>query len=144
MNSERGVISYPTPLYQNAPIEPQFYQPSRFVISAVSLGQTTSVTTTVNHNYKIGQEVRLLIPAKFGCFQLNEVTGFVLSIPSLTQVILSINSQVNVDPFINATVTTSAPQILAIGDINNGSINANAPFLTFPLIPGSFQNISPQ
>lgn len=143
MTSQRGVISYPTPPYQNVPIEPQFYQPSRFVISGVLLGKTTIITTSVAHNYVIGQTVRLLIPAAFGCNQLNEMQGYVLSIPSSTQVELSINSILNVNPFISATATTASPQILAIGDVNSGQINSNGVNSNLTFIPGSFINISP-
>jgi len=42
------VLSPPIPPYQNLPIESQFYQPSQFFISAISLGTTTTVTTTVD------------------------------------------------------------------------------------------------
>ena len=60
--AQNSVISYPTPPYQNPPIEPQFYQPSAFVISAITLGPQTTITTTVNNNYVIGQLCRLIIP----------------------------------------------------------------------------------
>jgi len=69
----------PTPLYNNVPIHPEYYQPSRFVISNVSLGQTTFVTTTVNHNYVIGQNIRLIIPPFNGCRQLNGSQSYVIS-----------------------------------------------------------------
>lgn len=144
MTAERGVISFPIPLYQNVPIEPQFYQPRRFVIEDITLGATTTVTTTTDHDYVIGQEVRLIIPAQFGCYQLNEVLGYVLSVPSSDSVIININSLRNVDPFISATATTASPQILAMGDINQGAINSSGRVNNGTFIPGSFQNISPQ
>lgn len=144
MTSERGVISYPIPLYQNVPIHSEYYQPSRFVIKAISLGFTTVVTTNTIHNYTIGQDVRLIIPSAFGCYQLNEAKANVLSIPSTTQVELSINSIVNVDPFISATATTSSPQILAIGDVNSGATNSFGRSSTATFIPGSFIDISPK
>jgi len=93
------VISYPIPPYQNLPIEPQNYQPSRFVISDITLGQTTIVTTTEDNNYVIGQLVRLIIPETYGCRQLNESQGYVLSIPADDEVELSIYS-VGIDPII--------------------------------------------
>jgi len=142
MTSERGVISYPIPLYQNVPIHAEYYQPSRFVISAVSLGPTTIITTSVNHNYVISQQIRLIIPAAFGCNQLNEAQGYVLSIPNPNQVVVSINSTVNVDPFIASSSTAVFPQILAIGDISTRQTNNN-PVNTNLNIPGSFINISP-
>jgi hypothetical protein len=142
MATLRGVVSSPFPPFQNVPINPQFFKPSRFVISAVALGITTTVTTTVNHNYVIGQDIRLIIPPSFGCIQLNETKGIVLSIPAANQVIVSINSSMNVDPYIASTASTPA-QILAIGDINAGQTNANGIISTLNFIPGSFQNISP-
>lgn len=136
----RGVISYPIPLYSNVPIQPQFYRPSRFVISGVVLGNSTTVTTSVNHNYVIGQHVRLLIPVGYGCTQLNDKDGYVDSIPAPNQVVVTINS-LQANAFINASLKQQ-PQILAIGDVNTGSTNDHGPYRIKSYIPGSFINIS--
>ena len=144
MAQQGGVITYPISAYQNVPPEPEFYIPSRFVIEDIVLGQTTLVTTTENHNYVIGQECRLLIPSYFGCFQLNEVKGNVLSIPQSDQVELSIDSNRNVDAYIASSQTyPSVAQIVAIGDFNSGAINSNGRIQNKTYIPGSFRNISP-
>ena len=136
--------SGPIAPYNNLTIEPQNYEPSRFVISGITLGKTTTVTTTVNMNYVIGQLCRLIIPQSFGCRQLNESEGYVLSIPAANQVVLSIDSSINVDPYIASGATTTA-QILAIGDVNTGVVNPSGPaFPGVDYIPGSFINISPQ
>lgn len=140
MTQQGGVISYPIPAFQNLPIEAQFYQPSRFVITAISLGFITTVTTSVAHNYVISQQVRLIIPPAYGSRQLNESFGYVISIPSSTQVEIAINS-VGVDAFKNPGTGTVA-QILAIGDISEGAINASGPMSTGTYIPGSFINVS--
>lgn len=142
MAEQGGVITFPAPAYQNVPITPQYYEPSRFVISGVTLGQTTTVTTSEDHNYVVGQEVRLLIPASFGCFQLNNLQGFVLSIPAANQVVISINSAQNVNQFIAATSTIQEPQIVAIGDINQGYTSLTGTNVSMINIPGSFINIS--
>ena len=142
MTSIGSVVSFPTPAYSNVPIQAQFYQPSRFIISNITLGQTTIVTTSADHNYVIGQEVRLLIPAQFGCFQLNGLLGYVLSLPGLNQVEISINSSQNVNAYIAAT-STQSPQILAIGDVNEGYLSTKGSTIPNPGIPGSFLNISP-
>ena len=133
--------SGPIALYNNLPIEPQFYQPSRFVISAISLGPTTTITTTVNNNYVVGQEVRLLIPPSFGSYQLNEQTGFIISIPASDQFVLNIDSSMNVNAFINSSSTTQA-QCVAMGDLNTGQTNTGRTN-NITYIPGSFINISP-
>jgi hypothetical protein len=139
MNS---VISGPVPPYSNPPIEPQFYQPRRFEISAVTLGVTTTVTTIDDMDYVIGQLVKLLIPPFYGCRQLNEQEGYVISIPAPNQVVVEINSSQNVDPFVSANIGTP-PQIIAVGDINSGIISSTGRNIPTTNIPGSFINISP-
>jgi hypothetical protein len=128
--------------YNNLPIEPQYYQPSRFVISTLTLGITTLVTTSINHNYVIGQEVRLLIPSAYGSYQLNEKTGFVIQIPASNQVVVNIDS-INSNAF-NASPSygPTPPQIVAIGDVNTGQTNTGRTGNT-TYVPGSFINISP-
>lgn len=134
------VVTAPFPAYQNLPIEPQFYQPSRFVISAITLGQTTTVTTSVNHNYVVGQLCRLLIPNGYGATQLNEQTGYVASIPAPNQVILTLVSN-NSNAFINAALLQQ-PQILAVGDVNTGVTNTIVTDQGTAVL-GAFINISP-
>ena len=135
-------ITGPIPPYNNPPIESQYFQPSQFFISNISLGINTTITTTANMNYVIGQSVRLLIPPLSGCRQLNEITGNVIAIPASNQVVLNIDSSMNVDAFKTST-SPQQPQIIAIGDVNTGAINANGPSNTQTFINGSFINISP-
>jgi hypothetical protein len=135
------VISYPIPPYQNVPINAQYFQPSQFFISAITLGQTTTVTTTVDNNYTIGQLVRFIIPQSFGIRQLNEQEGYVLSIPNPNQVVVAIDSSFY-DPFVSSSATTQ-PQILAAGDINSGFQNSQGRFNNGTYVPGAFINISP-
>jgi hypothetical protein len=136
-----SVITFPIPAYQNLPIEPQYYKPSQFVITAIALGTFTTITTAINHNYVVGQLVRILIPYRWGTIQLNEQSALVVAIPAANQVTLNISS-LGMDPLVNPGTTTQ-PQILAIGDVNSGQINTNGRILQQPLIPGSFENISP-
>lgn len=144
MVAQGTVLSPPIPLYQNFPIHTEFYLPNRFVIQDITLGKTTIVTMTQIHNYVIGQNTRLLVPSAFGSYQLNEVTGYVISIPSANQVELSIDSLRNVDTFIlSSVIYPSVAQILAIGDINNGNISDSGRISNKTFIEGSFINISP-
>jgi len=135
-----SVISYPIPAYSNVPIEP-WYAPGRFVISSISLGQTTTITTTTDMNYVIGQLVRLIIPPTFGTRQLNEQQGYVISIHAANQVTLAIDSS-----FYDAFVSSSSPtkaQILAIGDVNQGTVNASGRTSNGTYVPGAFIDTSP-
>lgn len=135
---------YPGPIapYNNLPINANFYNPSRFVISAVGLGAETTITTTADMDYVIGQLIRLIIPPTYGCRQLNERTGYVLSIPAANQVVVDIDSSRNVDAFIASSATTKA-QILPVGDRNNGTINSSGRINLGTYPPGSFIDVSP-
>lgn len=135
------VISYPIPPYSNVPIEPQFYKPNNFVISAITLGLITIVTTILDNNFVIGQQIRLFIPFSFGSRELNGKTAFIIDIPAPNQVALNISSQ-GVNPFVTNPNGTQ-PQIIPIGDINNGFTDNNGQDPTPPTIPGAFINISP-
>jgi hypothetical protein len=139
-----GVISYPVPLYANVPIEPQYFTPWRFVISAISLGATTTVTMTIpaitTLNYVVGQLVRLIIPPTFGCRQLNGQEAYVIAVTLPNQVTLALNS-IGSDAYIASSQPTPA-QILAIGDVNSGATNLGRQN-NFTYVPGSFINISP-
>lgn len=131
----------PTPPYNNLPIQPENYKPRRFVISAISLGQSTTITTSTDNDYVIGQQVRLIIPFDCKAVQLNEKTGFVTSKPAANQVIVDIDSSQNVDSFVYA-VYNEYPQILAIGDYNFGFSSPAGTLLSNVTIDGAFINIS--
>ncbi len=133
----------PTPPYNNPAIEPQYFTPKAFLISDVTLGQTTIVTTVMDMDYYVGNLVRLVVPPAFGCYQLNGITGLVIAILADNQVELDIDSSQNVDPYVTSMTSRQYPQIIAIGDLNSGSINAYGSSNTQPFIDGSFRNISP-
>jgi hypothetical protein len=127
----------------NPPIMPQYFQPSRFEIIDIDLGITTTITTSDDMNYVIGQAVRLLIPETYGSFQLNELQGLVIEIPAADQVVVDINST-NSNQFIpNPTYGPTKPQIIAIGDVNSGIISSSGRDIVNSRLPGSFTNISP-
>lgn len=127
----------------NYPINAQYYEPKIFFIANISLGRTTTVTTTQNHDYVIGQQCRLIIPPLNGCIQLNQSQGTVILIPASDQVVLNIDSSRNVNQFQSSSAKTQ-PQILAIGDYNEGALNAQGRVNQSTFIPGSFINISPE
>lgn len=137
-----SAIVGPIAPYSNVPIEPDFYQPRMFFIEDVTLGFTTTVTTTEDHDFVIDQEVRLLIPPGYGCRELNQKTGFVVSIPALDEVELDIYS-LGGNSFVTPASSIQQPQIVPIGDISSGPQNSSGSQSIQTYIPGSFINISP-
>jgi hypothetical protein len=134
------VVTAPIPPFQNLPIRANFYNPSRFLISNIILGQTTIITATEDMNYVIGQLVRLIIPAPYGTYQLDNRQAYVISIPSDDQVEIDIDSN-QMNAFILASISQQ-PQILPIGDVNSGVINNNGLNAAGIGIPGAFINLS--
>lgn len=131
----------------NPTIEPQFFQPSRFQISAITRGVTTTVTTLpafgVDNNYVIGQLIRFNIPPFYGIQKLDGQQGYVTSLPATNQIVVDINTSQGYDPFIpSPSYSTTPPSVVAIGDINTGSINTGRTN-NGTSIPGRFENISP-
>lgn len=127
----------------NPPINPDYFQPRVFYISAISLGETTTVTTSVDHDYVVGQFVRLLIPPTYGAQQLHQREGYVISIPADDQVVLNIVSKGG-NAFVPSPIYgPTPPQIIATGDINSGQISSSGNVQIKTYIPGSFINISP-
>ena len=136
-----GYLNPPYAAESNPVIHPEYYEPSRFVIEAITTGATTTITTTTDHNYVVGQQVRLIIPFGYGSRILNNTTPFVISVPAADQVVLNLYS-LNADAFNGSFDGNSDPQIIAIGDVNTGAINQVFQEATNN-IPGSFINISP-
>lgn len=132
-------ITPPIARLNNLPIA-YVYQPTQFFISAIATGILTTVTTSIDHNYVIGQQVRIYIPPYWGIRQLDGQQGIVLGIPAPNQVNVAINST-NYDSFVNAGLNTQ-PQITAIGDVNSGPTNTGRTG-NQTYISGSFINISP-
>jgi len=115
---------------------PFLYLPGLNFIEAISTGSTTTVTTTTNHNFVVGQEIAFRIPAAWGTTQLNSLPNnsipgspvyyYVTSVSSNTQFVCSANSSAATAFNTNQTVASvpglSFPQVLAVGDINSGGV----------------------
>jgi|ERR1700759_104708 len=131
----------PNAPFRNPPIHPEYYEPSRFFISAITLGLVTTITTSVNHNYVIGQLVRTWIPSFYGTIQLNGQENLVSEIPNPNQIIIYLDSRAY-DAFIpSPPYGPTPPQVCSIGDINTGQINQIFQHQDLN-IPGSFINVS--
>lgn len=131
---------------------PALYAPGTAIISAITLGPTTTIVTTAPHNYFVGQEVAFRIPVvkgsptNWGTTQLNSlpdviipgspIYGYVTSVTNSTTFVVNINSSaytafnVNV-PFANYPGLTF-PQVIAAGDVNTGGFPFSATSQLYP------------
>ncbi len=149
---------------------PYLYAPGVSFISAISLGNTTTITTTSPNNYVLGQEVAFRIPAVWGTAQLNPnsnvlipgstVYGIVSSITNSTTFVVNINSSAytafNVNQPVSSVPGLTFPQVVAAGDLNTGGVqysggnlypspivNGNST-INGPAIQGAFVNNTSQ
>lgn len=137
-----SVISYPVPLYQNLPIESDFYIPRNKTIASITQGITTTVETTAANEFVVGQLVRFIIPPAYGIRQLNHILGHVVQVNSTTEFVVDVNT-VGMDAFISAS-SNENPQITPVGDQNSGCPAVTSRSTNQTFIDGSFRNISPQ
>lgn len=140
---------------------PALYVPGTAVISAITLGATTTVVTTAPHNFVVGQEVAFRIPSipgvlppAWGTTELNSlpnvlipgspIYGYVVSVTNSTTVVVNIDSTTytafnNNFPYLSFPGRTP-PQIVAVGDVNTGGwpISAGSDLYPSPLVYDGF------
>jgi hypothetical protein len=117
---------------------PFLYLPEDNVVSVITTGSTTTIKTTMYHNFEPGQEIAFRIPPFWGTTQLNSlpnnvipgspVYGYVTSVTDNWTFVCTINSSGFTAFTDNGTMTASTlvgltyPQVLAVGDVNTGGI----------------------
>lgn len=113
---------------------PVLYAPGTSFISSISLGATTTITTTAPSNFQVGQEVAFRIPTVWGTYQLNSlpnlvipgspIYGYVQSVTNSTTFVVNINSSAytafNTNQVFASFPGERFPQVVAVGDINTG------------------------
>jgi len=138
---------------------PFLYPPQDNVITAITLGATTSVSTAMYHNFEVGQEIAFRIPSIWGTFQLNSlpdvvipgqpIYGYVVSVTDNWNFVVNINSSAYTAFTTNFVMTASTilgltyAQVLAVGDVNTGgnSIFAGSPLYPSPRFPTSTNRV---
>ncbi len=138
---------------------PFLYVPEDNVISFVTLGSTTTIGTTMYHNFEVGQEIAFRVTPFWGTTQLNSlpnvlipgspIYGYVTSITDNWTFVCSINSSAFTAFTDNATMTAATlsgltyAQVLAVGDVNTGGniITATSPLYPSPQFPTSTNRV---
>lgn len=138
---------------------PFLYVPEDNVVSAVTTGATTTIVTTMYHNFEVGQEIAFRVPSYWGPIQLNSlpntvipgspVYGYVTSITDNWTFVCSINSTgftpFNTFAVASAQVPTNVTymQVLSTGDVNTGGnvITSTSPLYPSPQFPTSTNRV---
>lgn len=147
----------PTAAFVQKVLYPFLYAPQDNVISALTLASTTTVVTTMYHNFVVGQEVAFRIPSQWGTVQLNSlpniitpgspVYGFVTSVTDNWTFVVNINSSAytafNVNQPVSSVPGLTFPQVVPVGDINTGGtlISSGSPLYPSPEFPTSTSRV---
>lgn len=118
------IVTSPFPPFQNLPIESDFYEPNFFIISAITLGLTTTVTTSVDHNFSVGQIIRFRVPNRYKTRELDEKEAIIFSIPSSTELVCNIESN-SFTPFVSSPYVSN---ITNISQATNPTVTASNSF----------------
>ncbi len=125
---------------------PYLYFPGVATISAITLGNTTTIDTTDAHNFVVGQEVAFRIPSQWGTVELNSLPnttipgsplyGYVIAVTDYNTFVVNINSSAytpfTVNPTVAQVVGLSYPEVLAVGDVNTGGIQISSGSPLYP------------
>lgn len=136
---------------------PFLYLPQDNVVAFVTTGATTTIATTMYHNFEVGQEIAFRIPSAWGTVQLNSlpnvlipgspIYGYVTSITDNWTFVCNINSSsftaFNVNQSVISVPGLTFPQVLSVGDVNTGGniITATSPLYPSPLFPSSTNRV---
>jgi len=126
--STNNVGSYKKVLY------PNLYLPGVNFVSFITTGTTTTIQTTTQHNFVVGQEVAFRIPSVWGTTQLNSlpnnvipgspIYGYVQSVTDYLTFVVNINSTgytaFNPNQPFASYHGEKFPQVVAVGDVNSG------------------------
>lgn len=137
---------------------PYLYVPGVSYISAITLGATTTITTTAAHNFVVGQAVGFRIPTLYGTTELNTLPNdtvpgssvyyYVQSVVSPTSVIVNAMSTGFTAFTNNVTVAKTPglnfPQIYAVGTVNQGGWPyTGGDLFPSPIVGGVFTSFGP-
>lgn len=144
----------PSGAYVKKVLYPFIYVPQVSVITAITLGATTTIQTADYHNFEPGQEIAFRIPVLWGTTQLNSlpnpfipgspVYGYVVSVTDNWTFVCNINSSAFTAFTTNIPVSSvpglTPPQVLSVGDVNSGGLSiytagVNGFLTTSPLYP---------
>lgn len=125
---------------------PYLYFPGVSVISAITLGSTTTIDTANAHNFVVGQEVAFRIPSAYGTIELNSlpnttipgspIYGYVVAVTDYNTVVVNISSSSYTAFNSNQTYASASglsfPYIVAVGDVNTGGVQISSGSALYP------------
>ncbi len=110
-------------LYRRIKYDPIFYPTRRFIANITAAAQAV-VTTTVNHAYTVGQQIRFNVSAPYGMTQINGLTGNIVAITASTFTVDIDSSAFTAFTFpLAASIPFSQATVNPVGETANANIS---------------------
>lgn len=111
--------------YRVIPYDPLFY-PSHRYITAITAANPAVITLSVKHNYVVGQQVRVMVPAAYGMVEINNIVGNITAIDTSAN---TITTDIDASTFtafafpLTAAVPFTPAMVVPVGETANANIS---------------------
>lgn len=127
-----------TAVYRIVNSNPIFY-PRRRVILGISAAAAAVVTTSVDHGYTVGQDIRLVVPSTSGMVQMNGLLGAVTAVTASTFTVNIDSSAFTAFAFpLTAAVPFTPAESTPVGEDTASALAAGADILADATINTGF------
>lgn len=87
-----GFVAPATAVKARKLLVPQLIEPRSRAIVDLTLGASTTVKTSVDHGYAVGQYITLIVPSEFGSSEISGQSGRISAISSANEFVVEIDS----------------------------------------------------
>lgn len=129
------IVAGTTGSWRQIPFDPIYYPRRRYITKITQAAQAV-VTLSVTHGYKVGQEVRLVVPAAYGMTQMNGLQATIVAIDTTTTTGNSITLNVDSTAFdafafpLTADVPFTPAEVVPMGEDTSYALYAGQDILS--------------
>lgn len=129
------IVAATTGSWRKISFDPLFYPRRRF-ITKISQAAQAVVTLSVTHGYKVGQEVRMVVPAAYGMVEMDGILATIVAINTTTTSGNTITINVDSSAFtafawpLTAAVPFTAAETVPVGEDTGFALSAGVDILT--------------
>jgi len=129
------LVTGTTGSWRKISFDPLFY-PRRRYITKITKAASAVVTMSVTHGYKVGQEVRFVVPAAFGMVEMDGLLGTITAVDTTTTTGNSITVNIDSSAFttfawpLSAAVPFSAAEVVPVGENSAQAITSSVDTLS--------------
>jgi hypothetical protein len=136
------IVAGTTGSWRKINFSPIFYPRNRY-ITKITRAASAVVTLSVTHGYKVGQSIRMVVPAAYGMIEMNGLLGTITAINTTTTSGNTITLDIDSSAFtaftfpLSAAVPFSFAQTVPVGEDTASALSAGVDILSDATLNGS-------